>query len=115
MDTQRSELDGLRALAVIAVILNHFDKALLPSGYLGVDIFVVISGFVITTSLVNRKQLLSGLPGRILHTPDQASGPGSGHQYSDNQCSCLLVRSRIRVFSTSRAECPCRIFEYCSL
>jgi len=55
MNSQRSELDGLRALAVIAVILNHFDKAILPGGYLGVDIFFVISGFVITTSLVNRK------------------------------------------------------------
>src|SRR5262245_50802469 len=55
MDMQRHELDGLRALAVIAVILNHFDKSLLHSGYLGVDIFFVISGFVITTSLMNRK------------------------------------------------------------
>lgn len=47
----RPEIDGLRAIAVISVIINHFDKHLLPSGYLGVDIFFVISGFVITTSL----------------------------------------------------------------
>lgn len=47
----RPEIDGLRALAVIAVIINHFNKNLLPSGYLGVDIFFVISGFVITSSL----------------------------------------------------------------
>lgn len=47
----RPEIDGLRALAVIAVIVNHFSKALLPSGYLGVDIFFVISGYVITASL----------------------------------------------------------------
>jgi len=47
----RPEIDGLRALAVIAVIINHFNKALLPSGYLGVDIFFVISGYVITASL----------------------------------------------------------------
>ncbi len=50
----RPEIDGLRAIAVLAVILNHFDKRLLPSGYLGVDIFFVISGFVITSSLVGR-------------------------------------------------------------
>ena len=50
----RLEIDGLRALAVVAVIVNHFNKDALPSGYLGVDIFFVISGFVITSSLANR-------------------------------------------------------------
>ena len=42
------EIDGLRALAVLAVIINHFNEYILPSGYLGVDIFFVISGYVIT-------------------------------------------------------------------
>ena len=35
----RLEIDGLRAFAVIAVIINHFGKDLLPRGYLGVDFF----------------------------------------------------------------------------
>ena len=48
----RSELDGLRALAVVAVIINHFNKNILESGYLGVDIFFVISGYVITSSII---------------------------------------------------------------
>lgn len=48
------EIDGLRALAVIAVIVNHLDKKLMPSGHLGVDIFFVISGYVITASLAKR-------------------------------------------------------------
>jgi len=47
----RQEIDGLRALAVLAVIANHFEKDYLPSGHLGVDIFFVISGYVITSSL----------------------------------------------------------------
>jgi len=51
--TYRPEIDGLRALAVISVIIYHFNKNLLPSGYLGVDIFFVISGYVITSSLYN--------------------------------------------------------------
>lgn len=51
----RPEIDGLRALAVIAVIVNHFNGAILPSGYLGVDIFFVISGFVITSSLAEQR------------------------------------------------------------
>jgi len=49
----RPEIDGLRALAILVVIINHTRKEILPSGYLGVDIFFVISGFVITSSLSN--------------------------------------------------------------
>ena len=51
----RPDIDGLRAIAVVAVIINHFDKELIQSGFLGVDIFFVISGFVITSSLAVRK------------------------------------------------------------
>ena len=51
----RKELDGFRAFAILAVIINHFNKDILPSGYLGVDIFFVISGYVITSSLASRK------------------------------------------------------------
>ena len=43
-----SKLDSLRAIAVMFVIFNHINKALLPNGYLGVDIFFVISGYLIT-------------------------------------------------------------------
>ncbi|MFS6826617.1 acyltransferase family protein [Cyanobium sp. ATX-6F1] len=50
----RPEIDGLRAVAVVAVIINHFNKSIYPGGYLGVDIFFVISGFVITSSLAGR-------------------------------------------------------------
>jgi peptidoglycan/LPS O-acetylase OafA/YrhL len=50
-NAHRPEIDGLRALAVLSVIIYHFNEELLPSGYLGVDIFFVISGYVITMSL----------------------------------------------------------------
>ena len=49
-------IDGLRALAVIVVIINHNNKNILSSGFLGVDIFFVISGFVITSSLSNANE-----------------------------------------------------------
>ena len=52
--TYRLDIDGLRAISVISVIINHFNKDLMPSGYLGVDIFYVISGYVISLSLINR-------------------------------------------------------------
>ena len=44
---RRQDIDVLRALAVIPVIIFHFKKELLPLGYLGVDIFFVISGYLI--------------------------------------------------------------------
>jgi peptidoglycan/LPS O-acetylase OafA/YrhL len=47
----RPHIDGLRAIAVLAVILFHFGWATLPGGFLGVDIFFVISGFLITQLL----------------------------------------------------------------
>lgn len=49
----RPEIDGLRALAVLSVIAYHLEGTLLPSGFLGVDIFFVISGYVITQSLLH--------------------------------------------------------------
>ena len=51
----RKEIDGLRALAVIAVLINHFNPRIFPNGYLGVDVFFVISGCVVTSSLANRQ------------------------------------------------------------
>ena len=45
-------LDGLRALAVIAVLLYHGDVKWMPGGFLGVDVFFVISGYLITSLLL---------------------------------------------------------------
>ncbi|WP_459612841.1 acyltransferase family protein [Corynebacterium urogenitale] len=45
-------LDGLRALAVLAVLIFHLDPEALPGGFIGVDVFFVVSGFLITTLLI---------------------------------------------------------------
>jgi peptidoglycan/LPS O-acetylase OafA/YrhL len=46
-------VDGLRAIAVGTVMLFHLSRAYLPGGFVGVDIFFVISGFVVTASLAH--------------------------------------------------------------
>ena len=49
-------LDGVRAIAVLGVILFHADNTWLAGGFLGVDVFFVISGFLITGLLVRERE-----------------------------------------------------------
>ena len=48
----RAEIDGLRALAVVPVILFHAGFELFSGGFVGVDVFFVISGYLITSLLI---------------------------------------------------------------
>ncbi len=54
-------IDGLRAIAVIAVTLYHLGISWIPGGFLGVDLFFVISGYVITRLLLDSIQERGGL------------------------------------------------------
>lgn len=51
----RNDIQGLRALAVLAVIAFHYEPTWLPAGYVGVDVFFVISGYLMATILQSRK------------------------------------------------------------
>lgn len=49
----RKDINGLRAFAVIAVVLFHFFPSLIPGGFIGVDVFFVISGYLMTSIIFN--------------------------------------------------------------
>ena len=51
----RPDIDGLRAISVLAVILFHVDESYLSGGFLGVDFFFVISGYLITNIIYKQK------------------------------------------------------------
>ncbi|TMK10148.1 MAG: acyltransferase [Alphaproteobacteria bacterium] len=51
--TYRREIDGLRAIAVLGVLFFHAGVPFLPGGYVGVDVFFVISGYLITGIILN--------------------------------------------------------------
>jgi peptidoglycan/LPS O-acetylase OafA/YrhL len=53
----RPDIDGLRAVAVIAILLFHFDERWLPGGFVGVDIFFVISGSLITSLIIGERSV----------------------------------------------------------
>ncbi len=53
----RADIDGVRALAVLSVFLFHLHPSLLPGGFLGVDVFFVISGYLITGIILREHHL----------------------------------------------------------
>jgi peptidoglycan/LPS O-acetylase OafA/YrhL len=50
----RYDINALRALAVTAVVLYHYKVNFIPGGFVGVDVFFVISGYLMTTIITER-------------------------------------------------------------
>ncbi|MGR3699798.1 MAG: acyltransferase family protein, partial [Roseovarius sp.] len=64
----RPEIDGLRAVAILPVVLYHAGLSLFPGGFVGVDVFFVISGYLITSIILGERAAgsftLAGFYGR---------------------------------------------------
>ena len=67
----RDDIQGLRAIAVLIVVLNHAGVGFMEGGYVGVDVFFVLSGFLITGVLLQDVAGTTG--GRVLDTTNPAA------------------------------------------
>ena len=76
---RRPDIEGLRAIAIVAVLLCHAGLPFLAGGYVGVDVFFVISGFLITGLLLRRAATApGGLAAPLLRPPRQAPAAARG-------------------------------------
>ena len=76
----RPDVEGLRAVAVVIVVLSHLSFGL-PGGYVGVDVFFVISGFLITRQLVNEYDSTGKISFGVLRAAGQAHPAGRDRRH----------------------------------
>src|ERR1700687_160208 len=95
----RPDIDGLRAIAVMLVVNFHAFPEAMPGGFIGVDIFFVISGFLITGIIVRElDQQRFSLLGFYFPGPDRRARchPGAGLAVDAAGGVCAVERRRLR-------------------
>ena len=94
----RPDIEGLRAVAVLLVMVYHAGLPFLPHGFLGVDVFFVISGYLIT-SLLLRELASTGT-----HLMGRGSSAGAPDGCYRRRCSCSWRSPSPRGCSSPAAE-----------
>src|SRR5579863_1329890 len=95
---RRRDLQGVRALAVLLVALNHANVPFLPGGYIGVDVFFVLSGYFITGLL-----LREGFGGDHGREGGQAGGHISIHKFYARRARRILPAATLTLAVTAIA------------
>jgi hypothetical protein len=111
-------IDGLRAVAIVAVIVYHLKASLLPGGYTGVDVFFVISGFVVCRWLLKSvdlpffRYLAHFFARRLLRIYPTPAGDAH-HDRGDLQGPHASGRPRL-YYHADRVLCALRIEQFLS-
>ena len=106
----RADVDGLRAIAVLSVIAYHLFASAVPGGYLGVDIFFVISGYLITLVIWREMQVGRFSIGKFYsrRSPQNFAGAAGTTILFYSCCGCLFVAGDARLF-LQELDCNARI------
>ena len=103
-------LDGLRAISVIAVICYHAGFGWMHGGFFGVEVFFVVSGFLITSLLIEERERTGGSAAPVLDAPGApvAAGTRCGARHGGD------VDGRVRVATSSSPRCDATCRGRCS-
>ena len=93
----RPDIEGMRAIAIVAVLLCHAGVPFLAGGYVGVDVFFVISGFLITGLLLRELEAhRDDLPARLLRAPRQTPAAALGGPAGRGRVLSMILLSPLR-------------------
>ncbi|MEO5533975.1 MAG: acyltransferase family protein [Pseudolysinimonas sp.] len=95
MSRRRDDIQGVRAVAVLLVLGYHLAPGAVPAGFVGVDVFFVLSGFLVTSLLVDGGGTLRGL-GRFLVRRARRLLPAAGIALAATLLAGLIVLPRSR-------------------